>query len=138
MTMQFHLRRSWRELSRGRPGHRFQDRYQRAHQKPQRGGVAQRILLVVVAIFFLAIGVVLSVMPGPAFVFYILAGGLLASESRYVARFMDASEVIVRKVLRWGKRKWSGLPIVARGVLVLIAIGCAVGAAFIGYRLMRG
>lgn len=137
-TMQFHWRRSWRELRRSRPGHRFQDRYERAHQEQQRGGLAQRVVLVVLAIVFLGIAIVLSVMPGPAFVFFFLAGGLLASESRYVARFMDACEVFVRRVVDWAKQKWARLPLAARIVVVVLVVGCSAAAAFLGYRLMRG
>src|SRR5688500_370653 len=135
--MQFHFREDWRELRRGRPGHRFQARYRRARQEQHRCGPGQRILLVALAVVFLAIAVVLVVMPGPAFVFFILAGALLASESQVIARFMDWSEVVVRKALAWGKRIWRRLPLMARVLVIAVAVACTGAATYLGYQFLR-
>lgn len=102
----FHFRDDWRALKRGRPGHRFQDRYAAAHRAGPRSGMWQRILTFVIAALLLAIAAVLSVIPGPAFPFFILAGALLATQSKTIARWMDALEVRTRKVFAWVKRRW--------------------------------
>src|SRR5687768_16506516 len=105
-TVQFQFREHWRDLKRGRPGRRFQDRYERARHEEASTGAAQRIGLIVAALVCFAIGLVLAVMPGPAVVFFFLAGGLLATESPWVARFMDWGELKIRKLVAWGKRRW--------------------------------
>ena len=135
---QFQFRKDWRELRGGRPGHRFTDRYERAQGKKNRNGTVKRIILIVAAILCVAVGLVLTVMPGPAFVFFILAGGILATESRAVARFMDAGEVVIRKVARWVQRHWRRLPRAARIALVIVGAGCSAAIMFLGYRSLRG
>ena len=136
--MQFHFREHWRELRQGRPGQRFQDRYERLRQERKQSGPVKRILLIGVAIVFLAIGVVLTVFPGPAFVFFILAGALLAGESRVIARFMDWCEVRARRIIAGAKRLWRRTPTAARVATIVVVAGCAVTVAFLGYRTLRG
>lgn len=65
-----------------------------------------RIVTIAVAVVFLAVAAVLSVIPGPAFPFFILAGALLATQSKTVARWMDWLEVRARKLFAWLKRRW--------------------------------
>jgi hypothetical protein len=133
------FREHWRALQRGRPGRRFQERYERARKgKAQHGGAARRIVTIVLSIVCLAIGLVLTVMPGPAVVFFFLAGGLLATESRAVARFMDWAEVHLRQVWAWAKRRWRRLPRAARVALLVAAACFAVAAMYVGYRFLRG
>jgi hypothetical protein len=134
----FHFRQGLRELRRGRPGHRFRVRYEHAQREKPRFRTARRVVLIVGAALCFAIGLVLVVMPGPAFVFFILAGGLLATESKTVARLMDDSEVLVRKILAWAKHTWSSLPVPARVILVCVAVCCTAAALFLGYRFIRG
>ena len=135
---QFRFRRDWRELRQGRPGHRFQARYDRAQREQQRCGPAKRLVMIVAAIVCVAIGIVLVVMPGPAFVFFILAGGLLATESRFIARFMDWSEVRIRKIVHWAMLRWRRLPIAARVVLLAIGICCSAAVAYLSFRFIQG
>jgi hypothetical protein len=138
-TLNFHFRKSWRELKHGRPGHRFQDRYQRARRETEQCGPAQRILMLIAALVCLAIGVVLSVIPGPAVPFFFIAGGLLAAESRTIARFMDWSEIVCRKILAWGKRLWRRLPIAGRIGLLLVGACISAGTMYLSYRIfLRG
>jgi hypothetical protein len=132
----FHFRDDWRELKRGRPGHRFQDRYERARRDEHRCGAGQRIVLIVVAIVCLAIGAVLTVIPGPAILFFFVAGGLLASESRLIARFMDWSEVRIRKLLAWAKRRWRHLSGAGRITLMIIVAGTSAAGLLLSYRML--
>ena len=136
-SMQFHFREHWRQLRRGRPGRRFQARYKRARED-QRASAAERIVLAIVAVVCLAIGAVLSVVPGPALPFFFLAGGLLATESLWVARFMDWSEVKVRLIVAWLKRVWRRLPVPGRIALSVVGACCSAATAYLGYMLLRG
>ena len=131
------LRSHWRELRQGRPGHRFQSRYDRARRQKNRTGTALRVLLVLVALVFLGVGVVLVVIPGPAIPFFFLGGGLLAAESRPIARFMDWGEVVARKVFGWGKKHWKRLPLAARIALVVVGACCSAATGYLAYRVWQ-
>jgi hypothetical protein len=136
VIMQF--REHWRDLQRGRPGRRFQARYERSKQENGRSGPAKRILLICLAVVFLAIAVVLMVMPGPAFVFFILAGALIATESKAVARVMDWAEVRIRSVLAWARRQWRRSSKAGRVGVVIVAITCIAVLAYAAYRFFFG
>jgi uncharacterized membrane protein YbaN (DUF454 family) len=58
------------------------------------------------ALLFVLVGLFFAVFPGPAFPFFILAGALLATQSKTVARWMDALELRARNTLAWLKRRW--------------------------------
>ena len=134
----FQFRSYWRELRRGKPGRRFQARYENARRAKQGSGTMQRVLLIAVAVVLLVIGGFLAVFPGPAIPFFLLAGGLLATESRLIARFMDWCEVQLRRFLTWGKRHWRRLPKAARIGLLVMGAACSTTVAYMSYRLIRG
>jgi hypothetical protein len=133
-----HLREHWHDLKRGRPGHRFQDRYKRARRDEAKGGLGKRIAMIVVGVVVLVIGGFFAVVPGPAIPFFLLGGALLATESRAIARVMDWIEVRVRKVVTWGKRHWKRLPLAGRIAVAIGAACCSAGSAFGMYRLFHG
>lgn len=134
-TLNFHLRESWRELKRGRPGHRFQERYRRARCKREQCGPGQRIVMLVAGLIALIIGLVLCVFPGPAVPFFFISGGLLAAESRPIARFMDWSEVMCRRILAWGKRQWRRMPVFGRVGVLIAGACCSAGTMYLSYRI---
>jgi hypothetical protein len=133
----FHFREHWRDIKRGRPGRRFQERYERARRNERKTGAAQRIFFLVAGLVALAIGGLLAVFPGPAIPFFFLAGALLATESRILAKGMDWAEVRLRKLGAWGKKRWQRLPQPARVVLVILGAGCSAASAYFSFRLMR-
>ena len=132
------LRDHFREVSRGRPGHRFREYYERSKRDRKSGAAKDRIFRIVAAVVMFAIGLVLVFIPGPAVLFFFLGGALLASESLFVARAMDWLEVRVRAVWRWCKKHWDRLPLAAK--IALVAIGLAAGAAvlWLGWMWLRG
>ena len=132
------FRAYWRELRDGEPGRRFQARYERVRVGEKRQGKAGRILLILLAIVLLVIAAFLAVFPGPAVPFFILGGGLLAAESRPVARFMDWSEVQFRKLFDRAKRHWRRLPTAMRVILIVCGVCCSATTAYFSYRLFRG
>lgn len=131
----FSLREQWKELRRGRPGHRFQDRYEHARETQKSKDGMQRVLLIGAGVVALIIAAVFSVIPGPAIPFFFIGGALLATESRIIARFMDWCEVRIRKVLAWAKRSWRRLPTYGRALVVGLAVCFSAAAAYGGYRL---
>src|SRR5215216_5431766 len=105
------LLNEWKALRRARPGRRFQDRYEASRGESHKVTIVGRIVRWALALVAVAIGIVLVFIPGPAFVFFILAGGLLASESRHVARACDWTELKVRAFARWVLRAWRRSPL---------------------------
>jgi hypothetical protein len=138
IALHFSFREHWQELKRGRPGRRFQDRYDRARSEESRGGPIKRIALIGLAIVCLAIGVVLAVMPGPAVLFFFLAGGLLATESRIVARLMDWLEVRLRKIIAWCRRRWRRLSTAGRVIVAALATAGTGAFVYLSYQFIRG
>ena len=94
--------------------------------------------MIAAAIVCLAIGAVLAVIPGPALPFFFLGGGLLATESRVVARFMDWAEVRLRKIIAWAKRRWHRMPLIGRIAVVMFAACCSATTFYLSFRLFRG
>jgi uncharacterized protein (TIGR02611 family) len=137
-TLQFSFRKHWRDLKRGQPGRRFQDSYQRARKREAGSGAMERIILIVAALVCFLIGVVLTFIPGPAILFFFLGGGLLATESRWVARKMDWIEVRCRRLFSWAARRWHRLPLAGRVGLGIFATAAVALAAYWAYRLFLG
>jgi hypothetical protein len=98
----------WREFRNGRPGHRFQDRYQRNRRKRQNQRWYLRIFKITLGLLLLLIGVVLTFMPGPALLFFPLGAALLADQCRPVARALDWTEVKIRRLLNWSSGSFAG------------------------------
>lgn len=117
----------WREVRHGSPGRRFQEYYQRAHQRRDRRGWIGRVLRIAVAVASFAIGIVLVFIPGPAVLFFAMTGALLANESRAVARFLDWSEIKLRHAGAVAGRTWRSWSTASKLVLAT-TLGAALGA----------
>jgi hypothetical protein len=99
------LKQSLVRLRQARPGERFQQ----WHDEQKRNAPPwTRPLFLVGAVVCLAIAIALTILPGPAVVFFPLAGALFASQSSVVARFLDRAEVRGRGALRWVRARFRG------------------------------
>ena len=136
--MNLKLKRQWDVLKRGQPGRRFVERYRTAQRKENRASLVARIVRFTMAALAIALGLVFAVIPGPAILFFALAGALLASESKVVARFLDWCEVKIRAVLAWAKRIWKRLPVPGKVAVVIVGAAGSVGATVMSYRLLAG
>lgn len=132
------VKRSFKQVRDGRPGHRFQDYYRRSKQSKTKANAMGRVVRISVALVAFTIGCALAVFPGPAIPFFFIAGALLAAESKVMARLMDWIEVRLRTVFDWGKKHWDRLPLAARVVLVMLMMGLSISAAIFSYRFLRG
>ncbi len=105
--MRHRLRHYWHEFRDAQPGQRFRQRYHRREVERAKGGAQwSRLLLIALACLCILIAIPLMVLPGPAVVFYALAGFLVAGESGWVATFMDRGELQLRRLLnRFRKTK---------------------------------
>ena len=90
-------RHMWTELRRGPTGRRFR-RFHRDHAHRRKGWA--RYLTCFAALLSFAVGVVLVFIPGPAVVFFALTCALLATQSLWMARWLDRSEMRLRAVWR--------------------------------------
>jgi uncharacterized membrane protein YbaN (DUF454 family) len=120
------LKRQWRALRKSRPGHRFEDRYDRIKKSAAQNKIGARLVRFVIALISLVVGVVFTLFPGPSFIFYVISAALLASESLRLARWLDAGEVWGRKAWNWARRSFRKLPLAGK-----IAVGF-VGALMAG------
>lgn len=135
--MQLRFRRQWNSLKRAEPGRRFQERYH-AHRRDAGGrNLLRRLVYLLMAAVFTAIGVVLAFIPGPAILFFFLAGAMLASDWLWMARFLDWLELKLRAGWKRARAKWRRLPPAGR-VALAAAGGClSVATTYGAYRLMQ-
>jgi len=94
------------------------------------------LLKPVAGIIVFAGGVVLCFIPGPGVPLIVIGAGLLADESRRIARAMDWMEIRARKVITWGCRWWNGAPKAAKHAVIVLAVLAAGGAAYGGYQFI--
>ena len=129
------FQKSWKDLTHGKPGHRFQRRYE---NKKRSGGKNswQRVMNFILALACLAVGVVLVFIPGPAVLFFFIGGGLLAAESRVIAWGLDYSELKIRAMWTWIKRHWRELHVAGKAAVGSLIAGGAMGCAFAFYNLL--
>jgi hypothetical protein len=131
------LREHWLDLKRGRPGRRFQDRYEKTRRAEPHCGLAKRVATIAVALIAILMGLFFAVVPGPAIPFFFVGGALLATRSRTIARWMDRLELRVRDVVAWLKKQWRRLPLAGRIGSVVFLMGCSAMMAFLVYRFLR-
>lgn len=91
----------WKRLNELEPGERFETFYREQSDRPP----AVKAAFFGIAFASFAVGVVLTFIPGPAVLFFALSGALLATQSLWVARWLDKSEIWGRKSVA-SVRKW--------------------------------
>lgn len=133
------LKQRWQSLKQGKPGHRFRSRYdagRKAKKNASFGFKLFRLLRLVIALAATVIGVILVFIPGPAILFFLLAGSLLAAESLTIARFLDWTEVKLRAIGGWGQGQWHRLHLAGKIAITGLAATGATGCAYVAYRLV--
>jgi hypothetical protein len=91
-----------KELSRGRPGSRFEDSFDR--QREKRTSRAGRALRIIGGLILFPVGVFFLAVPGPGLLVIALGAVLIAREFRFAARMLDATEVRARALWKWAQR----------------------------------
>ncbi len=127
----------WGVLSRGTPGRRFRDRYHRNQRSTTKRGWWRRIVRFVLAALAFAVGLVLTVLPGPAIVFFLLAGALLATDWLWLAKLMDWLEVKARIAWAWARSLWRRLPRAGRIAVMAAGVSLSAASTYGVYCLMR-
>lgn len=141
MDMSNPLTKQWQTLKRGKPGERFAQRYEAGQKVKKAAGPGFKLLRVVrilIALGSVVVGVILVFIPGPAILFFLISGSLLAAESLTIARFLDWTELKLRAAFSWSTRHWRRLHLAGKIALSgLVATGAG-GFAYVAYRLMAG
>ena len=96
----------WQEFKEARPGHRFQERYDRNREVGEQRSAAARAIKPLAAALLIIAGVVFCVIPGPGLPLLLLGAALLADVSRRVALALDTTELRVRSLLTRMRRAW--------------------------------
>jgi hypothetical protein len=130
------FKKQWREFQRGRPGHRFQERFERNQEARSRRSSFTRFLKPAAAIVLLAVGVVLCFIPGPGIPFLLIGAGMLADVSRPIARAMDRVEVSIRALVTHGRRWWDHASRTAKNAAIALAVFVASGATYGGVKIL--
>ena len=132
------LREQWDEFKQSSPGQRFQDRYERHQQSAHRRTLGWRIAVWALGLILLAIGAFFAVFPGPGIPFLFFGGGLLATESRWLAKVMDWFEVRTRAVVSWLHRRWRKLHVSGKALVVLGCVLASAASAYAGWHYFLG
>ena len=98
------VKKELKTMKADQPGKRFRNQHKRAKKSGFASGWMRVVCLVAAAVSFV-IGVVLVFIPGPAFVFFLLTGALLASQWFAAAKALDRGEVKGWQWWRRGKKK---------------------------------
>ena len=129
------LKKQWQALRRLPPGERFQTRYheeQRSRLGRSRWKQALSLILVPLS---LGIGVVLMFIPGPAILFFLIAGALLSSHVLWVARALDWAELRLRSAAKKARTWWTRSSLVEKIPVFLAALMVVLGTGFAALEL---
>src|SRR5918998_758161 len=109
----------WQQFRRGRPGHRFQDRYRRNQQSSSGRFSLRKILNIVGGSAIVLAGVFLLAAPGPGCLVLFVGLGMISGELLPVARSLDRAEVRLRWLARKARNLWRASPPMVRILTIL-------------------
>jgi uncharacterized protein (TIGR02611 family) len=125
------VRSSWKVLRGGRPGRRFQEFYRFRREQKLATGPAARVLLLALGFLLVIAGLLAGLLPGPGGILVFVPGlALLASELRFVARWLDWCEPKVRNAWKHIKQAWTRAAIAARVAVCIVGVTLVALVAF--------
>ena len=127
------LKSTWEEFKESEPGSRFKDRYYRRQESGE--GRAVKVLYIILGAIIAVGSLFTAPLPGPGFATVLLGLAILAGELLPAARFLDWSEVRMRKLWRLTQGVWRSSPLGKAAVVVVAAV--LVGAfLYVAYLLL--
>lgn len=126
MTRFRKIKAQWKESRAAPLGKRFQRLNALRREGLKRRSRCLRIVYIAVAVALLLVAIVLSVMPGPAFIFAIPACTLLAAEFLWAAKILDFCEKTADPLTQRVKRGWSRLSRGQRIAAMASATACSI------------
>ena len=132
------LRKQWKAFKEAPPGQRFAEHYRRSRRQREKGSAWAKPLRWGLALVCVVIGVVLMFIPGPAILFFGIAGLIVAGDSKAVASGLDWAELKGRAIFFWGRRRWRAMGIVGKVITATVAVLLTAAAAAGMWWLWRG
>jgi hypothetical protein len=123
-------KRSWLFFTRSKPGDRFQVRYYR--RKQYGPGQLSRIINVVVGSILVIFSAFFGWAPGPGTLTFVVGLALIGGEFLTIARFLDWSEVSLRKLAHLVGVVWRSSTI-GKALIVLVALILVVAFGYVIY-----
>jgi hypothetical protein len=127
--------RSWLLFRSSKPGDRFQVRYYRRKQSAP--GQFSRIFNVVVGSILVIFSAFFGWAPGPGLLTFVLGLALIGGEFLTIARFLDWSEVRLRKLAHlvgvvWRSSRVGKVVVVLVALILVVALGYVIYSVFFG------
>ena len=132
------MRQSWQDFESSAPGQRFRNRYNKRQRQSRSRLSPSRLLYVVGGLVLVVASLFLGPAPGFGFGTAFVGLALLASEFRFIARFLDWAEVRLRSLGRELRDIWRTLPLALQALVVLVGAILAVALLYGLYRLFFG
>ncbi len=120
------IRGDWRRFVESPAGFRFRERYKRRKRRTQHGFNFRRALYIVGGIAIAIVSLLLAPLPGPGWGTFLVGLMILAGELYIVARFLDRTEVTLRRPARRAKKVWARSPSVVRVIVGVAVPACGV------------
>ncbi len=128
-------KRSWRNFTKSKPGDRFQVRYYRRQQSAP--GRLSTIFNIVVGSILVIFSAFFGWAPGPGLLTFFIGLALIGGEFLTIARFLDWSEVRLRKLARLVGVVWRSSTI-GKALIVLVALVLVVAFGYVIYSVFFG
>jgi uncharacterized protein (TIGR02611 family) len=126
------LKKSWRQLKKGKPGERFRRQYYR--RKQSSSSTLGKVLFIIIGLALVAAGLFFLPAPGPGTLILLPGAGLLARESLAAARALDWLELRVRRILAIGLRLWESFSPLIKVSVIALALAVLGALAFVAYK----
>jgi hypothetical protein len=127
--------RSWQHFKSSKPGDRFQVRYYRRQQSAP--GRLSTIFNIVVGSILVIFSAFFGWAPGPGLLTFLIGLALIGGEFLPVARFLDWSEVRLRKLAHLVGVVWRSSTI-GKALIVLVALILVVALGYVIYSVFFG
>ena len=128
--------RSWRHFKSSKPGDRFQVRYY--YRKQSAPGRLSRVFNIVVGSALAIVSAFFGWAPGPGLLTLVIGLAMVGGEFLTVARFLDWSEVRLRKLAWVAGKVWAGATPVGRTMIVVLILACVAALLYGAYSLLFG
>lgn len=120
------IRGDWRRFEASTSGFRFRERYRRRKRSGQGGFDFRKALYIVGGITIAIASLLLAPLPGPGWGTFLVELMILAGELYIVARFLDRTEMMLRRPARRAKGAWARSPAAVRFVVGVAVPICGV------------
>jgi hypothetical protein len=132
------LKKQWCDLKNGRPGHRFEDRYEANKKGRSDESALRQWLQPALGIMLFAAGIFFCIFPGPGLPLLLPGAMLLAERSQRMSRALDWSELKVRSVIRRWKGWWREASLAAKNGVVVMAAAVIAAAGYGAWQVVFG